>query len=548
MIHIPEQIIQRAIKKFCRKFMLIYPEKAYTDEDILSGSEKPTGKTYYGICTACGARCEDVGEPPNERDKKRSFYGSCSCGCGYPIEDLGYMVCPNCSAEVEKRKGYLKRTSITDKIHLMAWSVEDKNKVILYEANLDMSDFEEWDKYEGPKYTSVWDERKTTLTPGNVEMLQYRYYWGSEHWTKLDVARVSYATKFRDCVLDDEQLASSFISPLALAVHRENSLASNKIDLILRFVEEPLTELFYKAGFKNIAHDRVYKGKPTKGSPHIDFTVRSPKKMFRGLSKNNAEIKMKQLMKLITRKSIHIDDLEFAAALFVTRKSLKPEEVAKYINKNEYGYDGYEIYRKITEFPFERIAKYIKSHTFTIYRDYVRMAYSLGEPLNERKTAFPDDLRAAHDALVKRQKIFVSQKLIEQNVKRKKQLISLGYEYEKDGICAIVPADPTDIKKEGTALSHCVGSYAEAHARGNTTIIFIRRTSEPEKSWFTLEVDTKTLNFKQCYGYGNRVTALKSGRSSNYNAEVGNFLKHYKQHLKDIQNKKEMKKLCRKTA
>lgn len=52
----------------------------------------------------------------------------------------------------------------------------------------------------------------------------------------------------------------------------------------------------------------------------------------------------------------------------------------------------------------------------------------------------------------------------------------------------IFPAkSETELKNEGIALNHCVGTYAESMARGETTIFFIRRIRDPKTPYFTLE-------------------------------------------------------------
>lgn len=52
----------------------------------------------------------------------------------------------------------------------------------------------------------------------------------------------------------------------------------------------------------------------------------------------------------------------------------------------------------------------------------------------------------------------------------------------------IFPAkSETELKNEGKALNHCVGSYAESMARGETTIFFIRRIRDQKTPYFTLE-------------------------------------------------------------
>ena len=43
-----------------------------------------------------------------------------------------------------------------------------------------------------------------------------------------------------------------------------------------------------------------------------------------------------------------------------------------------------------------------------------------------------------------------------------------------------------EIEDEGRILSHCVGGYAERHAMGKLSIMFLRKVSEPDKPYYTV--------------------------------------------------------------
>ena len=69
------------------------------------------------------------------------------------------------------------------------------------------------------------------------------------------------------------------------------------------------------------------------------------------------------------------------------------------------------------------------------------------------------------------------------------------------GLVLVVPKSPDEIRAEGETLHHCVGGYVERVARGETNIFFVRKASEPDKPYFTLEYrDMKVI---QCRGLRN---------------------------------------------
>ena len=55
------------------------------------------------------------------------------------------------------------------------------------------------------------------------------------------------------------------------------------------------------------------------------------------------------------------------------------------------------------------------------------------------------------------------------------------YGMEKDGYFIRAPHDCAEIIDEGKALEHCVGGYAARHAKGETTILFMRSAAWPDK-------------------------------------------------------------------
>lgn len=70
------------------------------------------------------------------------------------------------------------------------------------------------------------------------------------------------------------------------------------------------------------------------------------------------------------------------------------------------------------------------------------------------------------------------------NKKRIEVYERIGDEFE-----IIVPREPKDIVNEGASLNHCVGGYLESVASGHKTILFLRKVFDPDKSFYTIEVD-----------------------------------------------------------
>lgn len=522
---LPHYLFDKAVERFERKFLFVYSDSL--------------GR--YGICSACG-NAVPYDEP------LPSAQGG---------DQFRYTDCPHCNMTLEVRRGWYGKHSLKDRFYLQAWEVIDYNTVKLHEAIIALDGRTDTDAEAGSwENKTCWDQRCTTVTPGHCETI--RWDGQTRRVSSICPPFEQYGSNIiplrspwhimtdQVCVLGLGSLKQSFVSPFLETAAVVGIRQEEVPNYIFRMVEEPITELFLKAGFLAIAHERAFKHRPNHGTRHIDFSQRSPKKMFRGLSKNCAVQKMKELLRLMPNNT-KIWQLEKCAEMFTNGTLKKPEDAALFcrIDTYEYAFDGFLEDMRKYGYPANRFIRYLGSHGESVryYTDYLKLAEELGKPTHESRTLFPDDLHAAHDDLVAEKQYMYDKKTEENAKKRRAELVAAGYEFKSGTLCTVVPKNAEDIKAEGKALRHCVGRYAEDHANGKSTIIFIRHTDDPKTPFFTLEVDSKRLFFVQCYGYANQVKGVNS-------PEVAPFLEKYAKHLKSCMNKKKKQedKKCRKTA
>lgn len=154
------------------------------------------------------------------------------------------------------------------------------------------------------------------------------------------------------------------------------------------------------------------------------------------------------------------------------------------------GIEKYVLKSDISNFPKEIGAVKFQNwlvkqgKSFKYYQDYLNMLTLLKIEINKRNQ-LPPDLEVAHDCAVDR----INQVNYEERDKEIKERLEQLRKYERDidGYTFVLPKRANDIKKEGKALNHCVASYISRHAKGETTIIFVREKKNPQKSYFTLE-------------------------------------------------------------
>lgn len=131
-----------------------------------------------------------------------------------------------------------------------------------------------------------------------------------------------------------------------------------------------------------------------------------------------------------------------------------------------------------------RIERYI--NIIITWRDYITDCITLNMDLTENNVLFPKDIYVAHQNTIKQVKITADMSL---NIAISKRLKILNkYNLESNGLLIRPAQDSMELMEEGKALSHCVGGYADRYAKGETNIFFIRKISEPDKSYFTIEI------------------------------------------------------------
>ena len=162
----------------------------------------------------------------------------------------------------------------------------------------------------------------------------------------------------------------------------------------------------------------------------------------------------------------------------------------------------------------------LKRNMANDWKEYLRWCRELKYDLDNMFIYMPNNFKQVHDRVAKEYKDLKDRKAAAEKKKRDKLVAKEMQKLKKDmeeifsknvgadalnikgkGLILIVPANSADIKKEGEALHHCVGTYIEKVAKGETAIFFIREEKNPDKPYYTLEWrDNKVI---QCRGMNN---------------------------------------------
>ena len=167
---------------------------------------------------------------------------------------------------------------------------------------------------------------------------------------------------------------------------------------------------------------------------------------------------------------------------------------------------------------------------FGDYKDYIENAALLEYDLTNLEVLYPKNFKQAHDLAsdIVNDKNFSEGELPQ--IARQYEKYSNLYSYEDKDFCIMPPVRHNDLKNEGKTLCHCVATYAKKVATEKTIILFVRKTNEKEKPYFTLELNPVTLRIEQCRGFEN----------CSYPNEVKKFMdKWYKTKIEPLKRSKE---------
>lgn len=269
-------------------------------------------------------------------------------------------------------------------------------------------------------------------------------------------------------------------------------------------------EMLYKSGFKNIVYGRIA-----------------------GRKSRSLNMRAKTLPKIFRSNMETVRDLRECNA-----NIYEVEEYTNALRKYAYRMHDQKEYRKVREIEnamrhyngkvdMQRAVKYTLNHNIwgNEWIDYMIQLRELGMKLNS-KNMYPKNFQRQHRMLSERVRVKKDEIIRE---KMKRMVIEKTGETIKINELIFIPATtPEELEKEGEQQHHCVAMYAERVARGQCLIYMIRKISEPEKSYVTMELAPEGV-IRQLRGFAN------SNPDEDVRAAAEKFAEEFKKNI----NKKE---------
>lgn len=195
-------------------------------------------------------------------------------------------------------------------------------------------------------------------------------------------------------------------------------------------------------------------------------------------------------------------------------------EQDKNITKEQYKYmqDYYLTEVKIADlcrtygFTIHKVCEYLErvrlsqcvspSTALSEWSDYLYASQLIGCDITDKKVRYPSALRTEHDKVVYKKKIIEDKKydsIFKGCVEKYGERLS----YKNDGFLITYPKEISDLFEEGRKLNHCVGIYGDKIKDGESIILFVRKSKEPNEPFYTMEVNPRYNAVVQLHGFNN---------------------------------------------
>ena len=456
-----------------------------------------------GICTVCGTQVHARG---------RRFTQS------------AHATCPNCGARVScvLEDGCAFAANYIENVVAVQKGTDGKT-VFFRQWLLRRDHTARWEHIEDFLQETVRYAIRGTKTAKWQKQGKWNYYMKTERyeldeWTRWSDNRIYdggyyFYTGGIETALQGTAMQYADIDDY-LAAERHNK---NPIYFLEYHARYPVIEFLWKAGYRNIVHNRVFGM-----SKENRNAIRWERKKLRDCFKFPLRI-----LKLMPPEEWSLNDIQRANYLWknygerITDAEMRMALQSRTDVQNLTGAMPYAGIGKILKYiqkqtekrkGEERDTTYTLEGIIRAYRDYLQECEQLHFDLHDREILFPKDLVAAHDRTMEQVEFEKNKADQEKFQKAVEKLEKFAW---SEGEFFIRPArEQMELTAEGKDLHHCVGGYIRDMAEGETAIFFLRKANEPDKPFYTLELQKK------------RVIQCRTEHNASYdrNPDVKNFV------------------------
>lgn len=403
----------------------------------------------------------------------------------FKFEHNNYVQCPHCNWPVQLKAMHYGRKTLKDTQHIYTFQAVDGNLYLRY-MQVRQCFIE---KDELVPYVEYEEIDRFYLSPGTVQKWKNKWHFNAQ-WNK-------WVGKFEPLKTEHAQFATA-----AAGMDCINNTFLKYFD----------TDYVRECTNISLMHYIITAAK----HPNLEYLVKKEMwKLIESILNKNMNVinwRSNNLKRMLDLNKNELDTVEWNADRlkfhhrFMKREPRSAALIMQIIENAE----SYNLYRYEYILDLAPVLSLAKIHkysggdiqTLIHWVDYLRMAADEGYDMTDTSVLMPPNLNAAHDRLANIKKYAHDKnmdKLIEKRNKKLEKLI-----FADENYTIVLPQSVKDIVNEGKALSHCVGGYADRHARGVLTILFIRKNDDLNTPYYTMEV-SKDYRIIQCRGYKNNL-------------------------------------------
>ena len=436
-----------------------------------------------GICTVCGTQVHARG---------RRFTQS------------AYATCPNCGARVicVLEDGCAFAANYIENI-VAVQKGTDGETVFFRQWLLHRDNSARWEHIEDFLQETVRYAIRGNKTAKWQKQGKESYYMRTERyeldeWTRWQDNRIYDGSYFFYPTGIEEALSGTAMQYADLEGYlEERGHNKNPIYFLEYHARYPVIEFLWKAGYRNIVHNRIF-GMDRENRNAILWERKKLKECFKFPLR---------ILKLMPPEEWSLNDIQRVNDLWEKYGGKVTDTEIRLVLQSKV---DIQLWSRATTYANAgRILKYIKNQTdkrkeknpdkrsisqndtAQAYRDYLQECEQLHLDLHDKEILFPKDLTAAHNRTMEQVKFEKNKADQEKFQKAVEKLEKFAW---GEGEFFIRPArEQMELTAEGKALHHCVGGYIKRMAEGETAIFFLRKVSEPDKPFYTLELQKKRV-------------------------------------------------------
>lgn len=461
--------------------------------------------------------------------KKGNVQGTCSV-CGRKVHARGRRFvqgtrvnCPNCGTGVScvLENGSVFASNYIENIVAVQKGTDGKT-VFFRQWLLHRDNSARWEHIEDFLQETVRYAIRRNKTAKWQKQGKESYYMRTERyeldeWTRWQDNRIYDGSYFFYTGGIEEALSGTAMQYADLEGYLEEGGYRNAIYFLEYHAKYPVIEFLWKTGYRNIVHNRIF-GMDRENRNAILWEREKLKECFKFPLR---------ILKLMPPEEWKLDDVQRANYLWknygerITDAEMQTALQSRTDVQSLTGAMPYAGIGKILKYiqkqtekrkGEERDTTYTPEGIIRAYRDYLQECEQLHLDLHDKEILFPKDLTAAHNRTMEQVKFEKNKADQEKFQKAVEKLENFAW---SEGEFFIRPArEQMELTAEGKALHHCVGGYIKRMAEGETAIFFLRKVSEPDKPFYTLELQKK------------RVIQCRTEHNASYdrNPDVKNFV------------------------